>query len=141
MSGPRWPPVIRWSRLAVAGGTAVAMSRKLDFLDHPRVESARLVGRGHLGAGELIGRALVRPWFPFTVAAALVSRRARRVALAAAVVPPLVEWARRRPPLDPLRWTACSLADDVAYSVGVWRGCRAGSEPPRPAAVVPQLTV
>jgi mycofactocin glycosyltransferase len=33
---------------------------------------------------------------------------------------------RRRPPLDPLRWTACSLADDLAYSVGVWRGCVRG---------------
>jgi mycofactocin system glycosyltransferase len=109
--------------LAVAASNVVAMSRKVRFLDHPGVESARLVGRGHLGAGELLGRALVRPWFPFTVAAALTSRRARRVALAAAVVPPLLEWARRRPPLDPVRWTACSLADDVSYSVGVWSGC------------------
>jgi mycofactocin system glycosyltransferase len=109
--------------LAVAGGNAVAMSRKLRFLAHPGVESARLVGRGHVGAGELLGRALVRPWFPFTIVAALVSRRARRVAVAAAVVPPLVEWARRRPPLDPVRWTACSLADDASYSVGVWWGC------------------
>jgi hypothetical protein len=35
-------------------------------------------------------------------------------------VPPLLEWARRRPPLDPVRWTALRLADDLAYSAGVW---------------------
>jgi mycofactocin system glycosyltransferase len=129
MSG--WSAVV-WAALAagrpltafaVAGSNAIAMTRKIDFLAHPGVESARLVGRGHLGAGELVGRALVRPWFPLTIAAALASRRARRVAVAAAVVPPLLEWARCRPPLDPVRWTACSLADDAAYSVGVWWGC------------------
>jgi hypothetical protein len=109
--------------LAIAGGNAWAMSRKVDFLSRPQLEATRLVGRGHLGAGELVGRALVRPWFPLTIAAALTSRRARRVAVAAALVPPLVEWTRRRPRLDPLRWTAFSLADDLAYSVGVWRGC------------------
>jgi mycofactocin system glycosyltransferase len=109
--------------LAVAVGNVIAMARKLSFLQRPGKESARLVGRGHLWAGELLGRALVRPWFPLTAAAALVSRRARRVALAALVVPPLLEWMRRRPPIDPVRWTACSVADDVAYSVGVWKGC------------------
>jgi mycofactocin system glycosyltransferase len=109
--------------LAVAGGNTWAMSRKVGFLTHPELEAARLVGRGHLGAGELVARALIRPWFPLTIAAALTSRRARRIAVAAAIVPPLLEWTRRRPRLDPLRWTACSLADDLAYSVGVWRGC------------------
>jgi hypothetical protein len=108
---------------AVAGGTTVAMSRKLAFLDRPGVEAARLVGRGHLGAGELVARSLVRPWFPFAAGAALVSRRARRVVLAATLLPPLLEWNRRRPPIDPVRWTACCLADDVAYSTGVWIGC------------------
>jgi hypothetical protein len=106
---------------AVVGGTAAALVRKLDFVDEKR-EVAALAVRGNLGAGELIGRALIRPWFPFTAAAALVSRRARRVALAAAVVPPLMEWVRRRPPIDPVRWTVLSIADDVAYSAGVWAG-------------------
>jgi mycofactocin system glycosyltransferase len=106
--------------VAVAGGTAAAMARRLDAVDAP--VAAGLVLRGHLGAGELIARALVRPWFPFTVAAAALSRRARTVALFAGLVPPLLDWRRRRPPVDPVRWTVVSLADDVAYSTGVWAG-------------------
>jgi mycofactocin system glycosyltransferase len=105
---------------SVAGGTAAAAARKLDAVE-PRM-AVGLVLRGHLGAGELIARALVRPWFPLTLAAALASRRARRVALAAAIVPPLLDWGRRHPPVDAARWTVVSLADDVAYSAGVWRG-------------------
>ncbi|HEY4378226.1 MAG TPA: hypothetical protein VGM93_13760, partial [Acidimicrobiales bacterium] len=107
--------------VAVVAGTTAALVRKLDFVDDRR-GVAELAVRGNLGAGELIGRALIRPWFPLTLAAAVVSRRARRVALAAAVGPPLVEWIRRRPPVDLLRWTAISLADDIAYSTGVWVG-------------------
>jgi mycofactocin system glycosyltransferase len=109
---------------AVAGGTAAAMVRKLDAIA-PKV-AVGVVLRGHLGAGELIARALVRPWFPFTLGAAAMSRRARRIALAAAIVPPLFDWWRRRPPVDPIRWTAVSLLDDVAYSTGVWAGALSG---------------
>ena len=50
-------------------------------------------------------------------------RRTRPAALALLLAPPLDEWARRRPPLDPVRWTLASLADDAAYGAGVWRGC------------------
>jgi len=40
----------------------------------------------------------------------------------------VAEWRRARgdgtlPPLDPVRYVAVRLCDDVAYSVGVWRGC------------------
>jgi hypothetical protein len=46
--------------------------------------------------------------------------RARTAALLA--LPPLLEYARRRPALDPARWTLACLADDAAYGAGVWRG-------------------
>ena len=112
---------------AVVVGTTVAQGRKLGAFEHPMREAARLVVLGNLGAGESIARALVRPWFPITLAAASVSRRTRRVALTAAVGPALLEWRRRRPPLDPVSWVAISLVDDLAYSAGVWVGCgRAG---------------
>ncbi len=39
------------------------------------------------------------------------------------LVPAAVEWWRRRPDLDPIRWTLASIADDVAYGAGVWAGC------------------
>jgi hypothetical protein len=60
------------------------------------------------------------------VALAASGRRGRRAALALAAVPALVEWRTRRPRLDPLRWIAACLADDLAYGAGVWRGALAG---------------
>ena len=38
---------------------------------------------------------------------------------------PLVGWARRRPALDPIRYTVAGLADDIACGAGVWAGCLA----------------
>ena len=46
--------------------------------------------------------------------------------------PALLTWAARRPPLDPVRFTALYALDDAAYGVGVWRG-RAG----RPHGIAP----
>jgi len=51
------------------------------------------------------------------------ARRIRRAAAALALVPPVVEWWQRRPELDPFRWSVASIADDVAYGLGVWAGC------------------
>ena len=39
------------------------------------------------------------------------------------VLPSLLDWADRGPPLDPARYVAARLLDDAAYSVGVWQGC------------------
>jgi hypothetical protein len=38
-------------------------------------------------------------------------------------VPPLLDWLDRRPPLDPPRYVAARLLDDIGYSLGVWQGC------------------
>ncbi|WP_033289519.1 mycofactocin biosynthesis glycosyltransferase MftF [Amycolatopsis jejuensis] len=48
-------------------------------------------------------------------------RRAALVSLLAG--PPLTAWMRKRPELDPLRYTAGAVADDLAYGAGVWAGC------------------
>jgi len=117
----------------VAATSTGLLARRLSTLEHPTAVAARLTGLGHLGAGRLLASALVRPWWPLTLLAAR-HRRLRPVAVAAAVVPPLLEWRRRRPPLDPVRWTALRLADDAAYSTGVWVGAWRSrtSEPLRP---------
>jgi mycofactocin system glycosyltransferase len=54
---------------------------------------------------------------------ALGSRATRQAALALLGAAPLEEWLRKRPPLDPVRWTAAVLADDIAYGAGVLHGC------------------
>jgi mycofactocin system glycosyltransferase len=124
--------------LAVAAGSSAALVPKLSGLAHPWREAARLAGLGHLYGGRAIADALRRPWWPLALAAALVSRRARRAVLAAATLPLLVEWWQDRPAgLDPARWVAVRLADDVAYGAGVWAGCvRARSS----AALAPDLS-
>lgn len=85
----------------------------------------RLAGGGTLAAARPLGSALSRTWWPAAVPAALAFRRLRAPALALVLVPPLLDWADRRPPLDPARYVAARLADDVAYSLGVWQGCLA----------------
>lgn len=121
--------------VAAAVGSAELLRRKLTFLERPRFEAYRLVGVGHLGAGRLFGQALVRPYWPVTLVACLLSQRARRVAPVAVVVPVLLEYRERRPELDPLRFTVLRIADHVAYSAGVWQGAwsRRGLGALRPA--------
>jgi mycofactocin glycosyltransferase len=54
------------------------------------------------------------------------TRICRRLALASlALGPPLAEWLRSRPRLDPARFTLGYLADEAAYGAGVYRGALA----------------
>jgi hypothetical protein len=116
---------------AVGAATSVALTRKLR--DLPAREALRLAGLGHLYAGRQVAAAVTRAWWPIAVPLALVVRRMRWPLVAAFVVPAVLDWrsARRRaaaasgnPPLDVARFTLMRVADDVAYSVGVWRGIR-----------------
>lgn len=109
--------------LGVAAVTTALLPRKLTMLRNPWPEALRLAGLGHLFAARQIADALIRAWWPLALLAALLSRRARAVVLTAAVFPHLVEWAQRRPRLDPIRWTALRILDDAAYGAGVWAGC------------------
>lgn len=111
--------------VAAAVGSAARLAKKLPALETRR--AAGLALRGHLGAGEQIARALVRPWWPVTLGAAMVSSRARRVAVAAAATHLVTTPGR---PVT----RALALVDDMAYSVGVWKGAvRAGN----PGALMP----
>ena len=106
--------------LMVALGTIVALRRKLDQL--PRSESARLAGLGHLYAGRQVASAITRVWWPVALVAALFVRRIRLPLAAAATVPALLDWFERRGPLDPVRYVALRVADDIAYGAGAWAG-------------------
>jgi len=109
--------------VGVAASTTALLPTKLGALEHPWQESLRLAGTGHARAWEPLAAALTRTWWPATLAAALVSKRARRVAIAAVVVPAMIEWSRRDRALDPLRFTALRVLDDASYGAGVWAGC------------------
>ena len=109
--------------VALAAGSAAALPRRLPQV--PMQESLRMAALGHLGAGTLLARAVVRVWWPVAAVAGLVSRRARRVLAASAAVVVADAWASGSGPggLDPVTFAALTLADDAAYGAGVWAGC------------------
>jgi hypothetical protein len=87
--------------------------------------------RGAQWAAASVGYAVVAAGHAATMLAApallgaCVPQTTRRAALVLLAAAPLEEWMRRRPPLDPVRWAAACIADDVAYGAGVWRSCLA----------------
>ena len=109
---------------AVFAGTAALLARKLESIEKPVPAALRLAAAGHLGAGRLLAQSLVRPWWPVTLllAALAPSRKFRAVLLGAALAPAVIDWIRERPPLDPVSYVAFRVADDIAYSTGVWVG-------------------
>jgi mycofactocin system glycosyltransferase len=58
------------------------------------------------------------------VVAGLLHRRSRTGTAALLLAEPLAAWwTRRGQAIDPIRWTATHLAEDVAYGAGVLAGC------------------
>ena len=106
----------------VAAVTAWRLQRRLRAAHVPSADaaSAALVAPVQTALGA--ARWLTQLWWPTLLLAASRSRRSRAVVSVAILAPPLVEWAKRRPPLDPLRWTAAVVVDDVGYGLGVWAG-------------------
>jgi mycofactocin glycosyltransferase len=60
---------------------------------------------------------------PLALGVAVGRPRSRLGALTLLLAPPLADWWRRRPRLDPLRFAVAAIADDAAYGLGVWTGC------------------
>ena len=109
--------------LGLAALAAVRLGRRLRPLGGRWHEAARLSASGHAATARVLADQVTRTWWPASIAAALVSRRARRALVLCALLPPLVEWRERRPELDPARYCALRLADAAAYGAGVWVGC------------------
>ncbi|MGZ4766031.1 MAG: mycofactocin biosynthesis glycosyltransferase MftF [Ilumatobacteraceae bacterium] len=121
--------------VVVAAGTPVALRRKLH--DLPAQESLRLAGLGHLHAGRQVAGAMTRAWWPIALAVALLVRRTRPMVLAAATVPPALDWLAGRTSLAPVPYVALRVADDVAYATGLWIGV---VEQRRVGALMPKFT-
>ena len=132
-----------WAGAAVGLAPAVGLRRTLPAMAGRDALAARLAALGLVRAGEQLASAVTRVWWPPALLAALAVRRLRAPLLAAAVVPGLVDWARRPSGIDPLRYLGLRLLDDAAYGAGVWAGAWAAREagalsprrrPARPAA-------
>jgi mycofactocin glycosyltransferase len=125
VTGENWPLPARvmdtsnWSA-ALGRGSAVLTARSAAW-----ALAVRLAGGGTVAAARPIGSALSRTWWPVAIPAALAVKKLRLPVAALILVPPILDWADRRPPLDPARYVAARLLDDAAYSLGVWQGCLA----------------
>ncbi|HEY6275992.1 MAG TPA: mycofactocin biosynthesis glycosyltransferase MftF [Streptosporangiaceae bacterium] len=112
--------------VAVTGAATALLARRLrPFTDDAWPLAAGLAGRGTLAAGRLLGSAVARTWWPLAVPAAAAVPRLRLPLAAALLVPPVLDWRERRPPMALPGYVAARLLDDLAYSVGVWQGCLA----------------
>jgi mycofactocin system glycosyltransferase len=116
-------PALSAATLVAAG---VRLSRKLP-VDRPLPLAARLTATTALRAGRALGEALTRPYGPvalplLTLPGPLSAFR-RRVAVAALTLPALAEYRKRHPEIDPARWLALRIVDDLAYGAGLWAGC------------------
>jgi mycofactocin system glycosyltransferase len=128
-----WPTLVAAAVLtgragvAVAGlaASTVAMDRSTGGRGIPLAQALRWSAGGAGWTLVGIGRAATILAGPAVAAAALLGRRGRMTSALLVLTPPAVEWCRRRPRLDPVRWTVASVADDVAYGAGVWVGCLA----------------
>ena len=85
--------------------------------------AAKQAGGGTLRAALPLGSAISRTWWPVALPMAVAVRRLRLPLAALVLTPPLLDWLDRRPPLDPARYVAARLLDDIGYSLGVWQGC------------------
>jgi mycofactocin system glycosyltransferase len=117
----------RWGRTAAVGLLAVSTARLARRLSvsgsaPPLAFSAALVGRGLGTSGRTLARAATRHHWPLTLPAAVVSRRARRWVVAAAVTDALLAWWPHRSRVGPVRFAVARRLEDLAYGAGLWAG-------------------
>ncbi len=105
----------------VAGRQSRALARRLSALGLPSAVGARAFGGATYWAALSLAQYLTMFALPLVTTVLLRARRPWPLVLL--VLPALDGWRRRRPRLDPIRWTALWLADDAAYGAGVYWGC------------------
>lgn len=113
----------RWSlpvAALVSAVTAGRIAQRLRPVDGAVREALVLTGNGVVAAVAQTMSLLLRHWWPVSLVACLVSRRARRAVAAAAVADVLLEYRRDPAHLDLGRFAVARRLDDLAYGSGVW---------------------
>jgi mycofactocin system glycosyltransferase len=113
----------RWS-FAVAAMSAGGFAREsaLDLEGLGPRGRARVVTAVGVAMTRQVSGLLLRHWWPASAALALVSSRARRALVVAAVVDGVVAHRSAGTDLDLVRFGLARRADDLAYGAGVWWG-------------------
>lgn len=113
-------PAVGAVLLAGAGVlTSTRLARRLGAIPKRRSLALQLAFRAQPWAVRQAADVLTRGWLPL----ALLSRAGRRAVVAAAVVPPTMDWWQRRPDVPLPAYLGLRFLDDAAYCAGVWRGC------------------
>ncbi|MCD0453282.1 mycofactocin biosynthesis glycosyltransferase MftF [Actinocorallia sp. API 0066] len=104
-----------------AAATTYLLRRSLAGVSDDWRLSASIVAKGVLADASSVGHALRREWWPLGLVALAASPRSRlaRAASVTMLTPIALEWIRRRPAMDPFRYTVMRLLEDVAYGSGV----------------------
>ncbi|MGY1715662.1 mycofactocin biosynthesis glycosyltransferase MftF [Geodermatophilus sp. SYSU D01106] len=124
----------RGGRVAAAGVLGVAAARLAHRLAPaggrpPYGRAAGLVLRGAAAGARTLARSATRHHWPLTVAAAAVSRRARRAAVAVAAADAVLGWWPHRGQVDLPRFAAARRLEDLAYGAGLWAGALRARNP------------
>jgi len=121
-----WVLALARKPLPAAGALAVSiavLARRLDGLvDEPVKVAGQIAGGGTARSALPALSGLTRAWSPALVLA-LCWRKTRPAAMLALLAPAAGDWLAARRALDPVRYAALHVADDVAYGSGVWLGC------------------
>jgi len=113
-------PVLAQATLAAS--VAILANRLAGLVRDPVAVAARIAGGGTARSALPALGNLARAWSP-ALLLGLTSRRTRKAAALALLVPALRDWADNPGTLDPVRYAALHVADDAAYGAGVWAGC------------------
>jgi mycofactocin system glycosyltransferase len=105
-----------------ATSVAVLARRLHGLVDQPVQVAARIAGGGTARSALPALSGLTRAWSP-AMLLGLCWPRTRRLAGLALLAPALRDWATTPGDLDPVRYAAFHVADDLAYGAGVWLGC------------------
>jgi mycofactocin system glycosyltransferase len=109
--------------LGCSGAAALLLIRRTHRVGVPVPTAIRWSFRSTALSAVALGRACTMLAGPALFVAFARHHRSRGPVAALLLVPPLADWVTHRPPLDPIRWTIASVTDDLAYGLGVWRGC------------------
>lgn len=124
----------RRSRAAAGGVLTVSTERLARRLARPGEAlpvpfAAGLVLHGTAASGRALSRSVTRHHWPLALAAALTSRRARRVVAAVALLDGVVAWWPQRRRVGPIRLVAARRLEDLAYGAGLWAGVIRARDP------------
>jgi mycofactocin glycosyltransferase len=106
----------------VGAGSSTTPRGGFGHLEHPLTAAVTIAGGGTVRSALPALSGLTRTWSP-ALALGLLSRRTRGAAALAFLASAAGDYLDRSGKLDPVRYTALHVADDLAYGAGVWLGC------------------